>query len=65
MKVRFVLGKYVTDEDAGTMSVSLNASGLPDLNCGSPVDVTVGLANVDFDATPFNILLGKEIGSID
>ena len=52
VEVKFALGKYVTDEDAGLLSVNLSASGLPDLNCGSPVDVTVGLANVSFDATP-------------
>ena len=40
--VRFALGGYATDEDAGAMSVNLIAIGLAELNCGGPVDVTVG-----------------------
>ena len=55
VEVKFALGKYATDEDANFLSVSLNASGLPDLNCGSPVNVTVGLANVRFNATPIDL----------
>ena len=65
VSVRFALGEYATDEDAGTMSVNLVAIGLNELNCGGPVDVTVVLANRDFDATPFDISLGKPLSEID
>ena len=49
VSVRFALGGYATDEDAETMSVNLIAIGLAELNCSGPVEVTVGLANKDFD----------------
>ena len=65
VSVRFALGEYATDEDAGTMSVNLAAVGLSELNCSGPVNVTVWLANRDFDATPFDISLGKPPSEID
>ena len=65
VSVRFRLGEYATDEDAGTMSVDLVAIGLVELSCGGPVNVTVGLANRGFDATPFDISLGKPSSEID